>query len=43
MAIIAARLDALPAEERGLILNASVAGNVFTRGVVECLAGEASR
>ncbi len=39
-AIIAARLDALPAEERSLILSASVAGNVFTRGVVECLAGE---
>jgi class 3 adenylate cyclase/energy-coupling factor transporter ATP-binding protein EcfA2 len=37
-AIIAARLDALPAEERSLILDAAVAGNVFTRGVIECLA-----
>jgi predicted ATPase/class 3 adenylate cyclase len=39
-AIIAARLDALPAEERRLILDASVAGNVFTRGMLECLAGK---
>ena len=39
-AIIAARLDALPAEERRLMLDASVAGNVFTRGILECLAGE---
>ena len=39
-ATIAARLDALPAEERGLLLNASVAGNMFSRGTVERLAGE---
>jgi class 3 adenylate cyclase len=38
--IIAARLDALPAEERSLILDASVAGHVFTRGMLECLAGD---
>jgi predicted ATPase/class 3 adenylate cyclase len=36
--IIAARLDALPAEERRLMLDAAVAGNVFTRGVLGCLA-----
>jgi predicted ATPase/class 3 adenylate cyclase len=39
-AIIAARLDALPAEERRLILDASVAGHVFSRGILECLAGD---
>jgi len=38
--IIAARLDALPAHERRLILDASVAGHVFTRGMLECLAGD---
>jgi class 3 adenylate cyclase len=38
--IIAARLDALPAEERRLILDASVAGSVFTRGMLESLAAE---
>jgi class 3 adenylate cyclase len=38
--IIAARLDALPDEERRVMLDASVAGNVFKRGVLECLAGE---
>jgi class 3 adenylate cyclase len=37
--IIAARLDALPADERRLMFDAAVAGNVFTRGVLECLAG----
>jgi predicted ATPase len=37
---IAARLDALPIQERGLILDASVAGNVFDRRMLECLAGE---
>jgi predicted ATPase len=36
-AIIAARLDALPAEERQLILDASVVGNVFWRGGLERL------
>jgi class 3 adenylate cyclase len=39
-AIIAARLDALSAEERGLILDASVAGHVFSRGMLECLVGD---
>jgi class 3 adenylate cyclase len=39
-AIIAARLDALPSDERRLILDASVAGTVFTCGMLECLAGE---
>ena len=39
-AVIAARLDALPAEERRLIVDASVAGQVFSRGVLECLAGD---
>jgi class 3 adenylate cyclase len=38
--IIAARLDALPAKERQLMLDASVAGNVFKRAVLECLAGD---
>ena len=38
--IIAARLDALPAEEKRLLLDGSVVGNVFTRGIVERLAGE---
>ncbi len=38
--IIAARLDALPTEERRLMLDAAVAGNVFTRGVLESLAGD---
>jgi class 3 adenylate cyclase/DNA-binding SARP family transcriptional activator len=38
-AIITARLDALPREERRLMLDASVAGQVFSRGMLECLAG----
>jgi class 3 adenylate cyclase len=38
--IIAARLDALPAEERLLLLDASVAGNVFTCALLEHLATE---
>ena len=37
---IAARLDALPAEERRLLLDASVVGNTFWRGAVERLAGD---
>jgi class 3 adenylate cyclase len=41
-AIIAARLDALPAEERRLLLDASIAGNVFSRRMVECLVGDDS-
>jgi class 3 adenylate cyclase len=36
--IIAARLDALPAEERRLMLDASVAGDPFSRGMLQCLA-----
>jgi class 3 adenylate cyclase len=36
--IIAARLDALPAEERQLLLDASVAGSPFSRGMMEALA-----
>jgi predicted ATPase len=39
-AIIAARLDALPAQKRGLILDASVAGHAFSRGLLECLVGD---
>ena len=37
---ISARLDALPAEERRLLLDASVVGNTFWRGTVERLAGD---
>jgi class 3 adenylate cyclase/DNA-binding SARP family transcriptional activator len=37
---ISARLDALPAEERRLLLDASVVGNTFWRGAVERLAGD---
>jgi predicted ATPase len=33
-AIISARLDALPVEERGLLVDASVVGRVFWRGVL---------
>jgi predicted ATPase len=39
-AIIAARLDSLPADERRLIFDASVAGNGFTRGMLDCLAAD---
>jgi len=35
--IIAARLDALPADQRELLLDASVAGNPFSRRALECL------
>jgi class 3 adenylate cyclase len=38
--IIAARLDALPADERRLMLHASVVGTVFTRGQLECMPGQ---
>jgi class 3 adenylate cyclase len=41
-AIIAARLDSLPAGPRAVILNASVVGEVFWRGVLERLSGDAS-
>ena len=37
---ISARLDALPVEERRLLLDASVVGNTFWRGAVERLAGD---
>jgi len=40
--IVAARLDALPAEERRLILDASVVGNDFSRGMLEALGGDGS-
>jgi class 3 adenylate cyclase/tetratricopeptide (TPR) repeat protein len=35
--IIAARLDALPADERSVVLDASVVGKIFWRGVLENL------
>jgi class 3 adenylate cyclase/energy-coupling factor transporter ATP-binding protein EcfA2 len=41
--IIAARLDALPADERHVLLYASVVGNIFWPSVVECLAGDDAR
>jgi class 3 adenylate cyclase len=37
-AIIAARLDSLPAEERGVLVDASVVGRVFWRGAVSEIA-----
>jgi len=40
--IIAARLDALPAGPRSVMLNAAVVGEVFWRGVLERLSGDAS-
>jgi class 3 adenylate cyclase len=36
--LVAARLDALPAEEREVILDASIAGRLFWRGALERLA-----
>jgi predicted ATPase len=36
-AIVAARLDGLPAEERSIVLDASVVGKVFWRGALERL------
>jgi predicted ATPase len=41
-AIIAARLDGLPAGPRAVLLNASVVGEVFWRGLLERLPGDAS-
>ena len=41
--IIAARLDALPDEERAVILSASVVGKVFWRGALERLGGDPAR
>ncbi len=40
-AIIAARLDALPAEERQLLLDASVVGTIFWTGALRALDGDA--
>jgi class 3 adenylate cyclase len=37
--IVAARLDALPAAERALLLDAAVAGKTFWRGALERIAG----
>jgi len=37
--ILAARLDALPADERALLLDAAVVGKTFWRGAVERIAG----
>jgi DNA-binding SARP family transcriptional activator/class 3 adenylate cyclase len=39
-AIIAARLDALPAAERQLLLDASVVGKIFWAGALRALAGD---
>ncbi len=41
--IISARLDALPAEERALLLDASVVGKTFWRGALEQLGWERAR
>ena len=38
--IVAARLDALPASERSLLLDAAVVGKTFWRGALERIAGE---
>jgi class 3 adenylate cyclase len=40
--IVAARLDALPPAERGVLLDASVSGRVFWRGMLESRATEAA-
>jgi class 3 adenylate cyclase len=37
-AIVAARLDALPPEERSVLVDASVVGRVFWRGALACIA-----
>jgi class 3 adenylate cyclase len=42
-ALIAARLDRLPAPERQLILDASVIGDVFWRGALEALGADGSQ
>ena len=36
--LVAARLDALPAEERGVILDAAIVGRIFWRGALERIA-----
>ena len=38
--IVAARLDALPASERSLLLDAAVVGKTFWRGAIERIVGE---
>ena len=35
--LVAARLDALPAEERAVLLDASIVGRIFWRGALERL------
>jgi class 3 adenylate cyclase len=40
--LVAARLDALPAEEREVILDASIAGRIFWRGALERIARDPS-
>jgi class 3 adenylate cyclase len=40
--ILAARLDALPAEERALLLDAAVVGKTFWRGALQRIAGESN-
>jgi class 3 adenylate cyclase/tetratricopeptide (TPR) repeat protein len=41
--ILSARLDALPAEERALLLDAAVVGKTFWRGALERIAGDGDR
>jgi class 3 adenylate cyclase len=41
--IVSARLDALPAAERPVLLDASVVGRVFWRGALERLGGDGTR
>ncbi len=40
--LVSARLDALPAEERDVILDASIAGRIFWRGALERIARDPS-
>ena len=41
--LVAARLDALPGEERDVILDASIAGRIFWRGALERIARDPDR
>jgi class 3 adenylate cyclase len=41
--ILSARLDALPAQERALLLDAAVVGKTFWRGALERIAGDGAR
>jgi predicted ATPase len=41
--LVSARLDALPADERAVLLDAAVIGKVFWRGALGRLSGDASR